>query len=528
MAARLSKADYNKLSASGKAKLKKSLAKAPARRSTPRMRHVNNRVTGSSLPRRIMDYGRGIVEKKASDFFRKLTGFGDYKVQSNTLVNGNDPPAFGTMGRGTIVRHREYIQDIKTPGDAFTVTTLPINAGLPSTFPWLSAIAQNYEQYCIRGMVFEYKSMSSDALNSTNTALGNVILATQYNSVAPVFSSKAQMENHEFCTAVRTSASVMHPIECARGETPISCLYTRGGDAPAGSDLRLYDLGKFSIATIGQQAAATIGELWVTYEIELLKPQLDVLTDVCEELTDHYTLASTGSPPTTWVAGGPTLQAGSNLGSFINLGPSEARLFFPADSSLQHYFVAVTWVANPTSVTVNTPVTLTYGSGVSGVAMFNNYADNNITTNSGSVTIVQGMSFAVSVALSSVTTNNYVSMSLPFGGDFSILSGDVFIFPLSSAVVPALVARRGQFESKSEAKSVRRAPVPIDEDEEDYEDEDMKEFIAYQKFRKAQAAMAMPAGSAPTPPALISVAEPLPMLSRNSGSPAPPKTPSRK
>jgi hypothetical protein len=39
-------------------------------------------------------------------------------------------------------------------------------------FPWLSNIAQNFESYKLRGLVFEFKSMSGDALTSTNTALG--------------------------------------------------------------------------------------------------------------------------------------------------------------------------------------------------------------------------------------------------------------------------------------------------------------------------------------------------------------------
>ena len=60
--------------------------------------------------------------------------------------------------------------------DVFKIDSYLINAANPKTFPWLSQIAANYEQYDIEGMVF-----SADALNSTKTALGTVMMATQYD-----------------------------------------------------------------------------------------------------------------------------------------------------------------------------------------------------------------------------------------------------------------------------------------------------------------------------------------------------------
>lgn len=247
----------------------------------------------------------GVIGGTAGTLFSKITGFGDYKVRSNTITMGTDPPVFASDGRGTVVRHREYICDISTPGAAFNIQGFPINAGLNSTFPWLSALAANFEQYCVRGMVFEFKSSSADALNSTNTALGQVIMCTQYNSIAAPFSNKAQMENHEFCTSGKPAQSILHPIECARGETPVSCLYTRNSNIPSTADQRMYDMGVMYIATSGQQAASVIGELWVTYDIELLKPQL-VLGGV-SVFNNHWQWNSTSSPAVSTItsANGP-------------------------------------------------------------------------------------------------------------------------------------------------------------------------------------------------------------------------------
>jgi len=255
----------------------------------------------------------------AAPLVMKLAGFGDYapissSPKSNSFMSAiltNGPPAIhSTSQRSFILRHREYLGDVTTGATAaFSSTDYPINPGLPATFPWLSTIAQNFEQYRIHGMVFEFKSTSADALNSTNTALGSVIMATEYNSDSEPFASKIQMENKEFASSARQSCSMLHPIECATDRTSVSELYVRTGDVPTGQDLRLYDLGRFTIATVGQQGASiNIGELWCTYEVELLKPQIPdtttlVGTDHIQTSTGVTTAAPLGSTRTTVMDG---------------------------------------------------------------------------------------------------------------------------------------------------------------------------------------------------------------------------------
>lgn len=220
---------------------------------------------------------------------KKVIGFGDYvapgfDVIENSLMSmGNDPPEiFNAKDGRFIVRHREYLQDVITgAAGAFKVSAYPIQPGLETTFPWLAQVAQAFGQYKMRGMIFEFKSSSADALSSTNTALGTVVMATEYNAALPLFTDKQEMENHQYATSARQSSSIFHPIECARDASVSQQLYTRTGAVPAGEDPRLYDFGNFQIATVGQQAAnVNIGELWVTYEIELLKPQINEVGSV--------------------------------------------------------------------------------------------------------------------------------------------------------------------------------------------------------------------------------------------------------
>lgn len=235
-------------------------------------------------------YGGDVLGSGVSQM---ISGRGDYvigptKPKYNVLTNAADVPQFKTKGRTNVVTHREYIQDIFTGPTLtgtytdFHTTDFTINPGLQHTFPWLYAVAKNYEEYIVHGMVFEFKSTSADALNSTNTNLGAVIMATQYNVNSLPFLTKQQMENYEFSMSAKPSQSQLHAIECSPKETPIEILYVRTGDLslpyPQGStieDGRFYDLARFTIGTAGMQAAnVLIGELWVTYHIELLKPKI--------------------------------------------------------------------------------------------------------------------------------------------------------------------------------------------------------------------------------------------------------------
>jgi len=249
---------------------------------------------------------------------------GDYNVVSNTLVSAaaqDALPAFAKTGRGVRITHREYLFDIITSATIgnFNINTLALQPALSSTFPWLSALASQFEEYQLNGVIFEFKSNSYDALASTNTASGTVIMASQYNVLQPVFANKAQMEQYEFSCSCKPSVNLMHPIECQRNESMVVVLSTRNSPVSTG-DLRLYDFANFSIATVGMQGASTnIGELWVTYDITLLKPRLGNVSDVM----DHFQLGplanvrTDGSGFGAW-GNSPVLAAGSSLGSLLS------------------------------------------------------------------------------------------------------------------------------------------------------------------------------------------------------------------
>jgi hypothetical protein len=100
------------------------------------------------------------------------------------------------------------------------------------------------------------------------------MMATQYRATATDFTNKTDLLQEYFSCDGKSSQNLIHFIECDPKENPYNIQYVRSGAVPTGEDSKTYDLGNFSIATTGSQAAAavTIGELWVTYEIVLRKP----------------------------------------------------------------------------------------------------------------------------------------------------------------------------------------------------------------------------------------------------------------
>jgi hypothetical protein len=232
---------------------------------------------------------------------------GAYKVNRNTLQSGGGPPMFRNTGDCVEICKREFLTDV-VGSTAFTLNSYFINPGLTSSFPFLSLLAANFEQYELCGLIYEFRSTSATAVSSTNTALGTLIMSTNYDTLDSTFASKQQMEAYEYTVSTVPSANVIHPIECDPRRNSLTNLYVRTGSVPTGSDQRFYDMGRFQIATVGMQAAATIGELWVSYHVRLLKPKLPTPLGA-NLLSAHYST----TPVSANSLAVPVSRTGSNL-----------------------------------------------------------------------------------------------------------------------------------------------------------------------------------------------------------------------
>lgn len=200
-------------------------------------------------------------------------------------MGGNSVPLIRNSKTGVIIRHKEYIGDIHPSAVFQNQLASAINPGNFNLFPWLSGIANKFEEYEFRGLIFKYKTMSSDTVLATgaNTSLGTVMMGTEYDVLDAPFASKVELLNHQYSSSCKPSENMTHPIECARGKNVATHLFVRDytalPDLTQLGDPRLYDLGRFQVATQGMQPGLTpsqntLGEIWVSYEVQFWLPKL--------------------------------------------------------------------------------------------------------------------------------------------------------------------------------------------------------------------------------------------------------------
>jgi len=363
----------------------------------------------------------GAIGSGLGYLYRTITGSGAYEIKENTLIKSGTPiPSFGPSC--VRLRHKEYLQDVISSSTigAFNLNTLPINPGMPNTFPWLAAIASNFEEYRFLGLIFEYVSTSADALNSTNTALGKIVLATDYNATNPQFTSVEQMMSTEFSNYAKPSDSIIHAVECARIYTPMELSYVRSG-VPNSSfyDLKMYDLGNFQFATQGLQAASVnIGSIWVSYDVMLCKPILSSVGGG-DVLSEHWALVA----PSTSAYFGTSriLVPGSNIGLTFGL----TTVLFPSYINSGAFMIGYTVYGTNTAVTV--PVVT--GTNCVLENVWNNTTSNN-ASNTGSTSANFLLNFVISVTGQSPLLT-FGSGSLPTTAGY----GDLWVMQINPLLI---------------------------------------------------------------------------------------------
>lgn len=227
---------------------------------------------------------RAAEEQIASSMVGRGLYSGRGAYDANVLVSGGrDSMQFSSANDETqsiTISHCEYLQDIFGAANAgFNVESWKLNPGLIENFPWLAQLAANYEEYEFVQLLFHYKStVDPSATNNSSGATGTLIMATNYNSTAPNFTSKEVMMQYHGANSGRVTDDHTHGVECAPDKNAGSAQkYVRTTPVVVGQDPKTFDLGTFQLAQVNIPSAffnQQIGELWVTYTVKLSKPRL--------------------------------------------------------------------------------------------------------------------------------------------------------------------------------------------------------------------------------------------------------------
>lgn len=369
---------------------------------------------------------------------RALFGSGDYKsnmdaVIGNSIINPQLTPDVisgvkSTPSDSIVIRKTEYIKDIVSSANANTFATevFAINPGQSTLFPFLASIAQNYEEYKIRGMVFHFKSLSGDSVASVQSGLGYVCMATQYDALDSDFTTKSAIENYSMSQSGKPSQDQIHALECNSHMNSLTHLYVRPATQPSNTDLRLYDVGKFTIATSCPGTSVTLGELWISYDVELFKPKLSTLGS---SNALHVSRSNTANVNVTF--GSVGLQIVGGLTNFATVSASSVAL--TGLSVGQKYLVAMSWTfaadfgsisGGSPSVSVGTVQTL-YTSGAGVIDQINNFQSIELGNDKITITYIVTPTAA---GLITITPGTWVT-SLAAAWGF-----DMFVIPIESAI----------------------------------------------------------------------------------------------
>lgn len=398
--------------------------------SAPKLGSYLGRAAGTALAPVATEYlGPGIssqlpmlgsaVGKQAGNLFKKITGVGDYTVHDNSLVFPDRVvPSFGEDS--IRVKKREMIAIIDA-SSSFTNLSIPIQPGLDTSFPWLSKIAGNYEQYHINGMIYQYVSTTSDAIASTtNLALGTVALATDYDANDAPFVNLPQMLGSMFSNSGKPSEDIMHAIECDPKQQAQKLYYVRTGDVPSGADARLYDLGTFQIAWQGPADYTDAGQLWVSYDITFTKSVQN--NQLGYDLnTDKYKLVAPAAAAGFGTS--RTLEDGSNLGTTV----TNTVISFPPTVNSGYYLIVYQAIGDSTALTAPTwtPANCTLIA-----AWGPSDGDVNITnTGSTSTRYVQANIWRIDANNATITASSGTLPANPTVGDLLIqqVNGELFV-----------------------------------------------------------------------------------------------------
>ena len=210
------------------------------------------------------------------------TGRGLYGA--NNLMDGGRPSMkFSSANDETqslTLSHKEYVSDVFAPATSkFSNTSYALNPGLQQNFPFLAQFANNFDEYELIQMVFEFHStVDSSATNNATGNTGTLIMATNYKSDAQPFATKEEMIQYHGGVSGRLTEALVHGVECDPSKNAMGgSKFIRTGPV-ANSDIKTYDSGVFQLAIQNCPSPffnSQIGELWVTYTVKLSKPKLN-------------------------------------------------------------------------------------------------------------------------------------------------------------------------------------------------------------------------------------------------------------
>jgi hypothetical protein len=346
---------------------------------------------------------------------------------------------------------REKIKDINGSTSTFQVSTeLVINAANSVMFPLGSQLAHLHEQYEFKKGFIRlcYETTSYTAVTGSTTA-GVVVMGTNVDTADAAPTSISEAENQYGMSRCPPYATrCVHNVPLSH--LPLKTLYNHFSNnalAPSGQTQasKFYDVGIFRLCVANQPNNSVIGELWVEYDITLLrrKAPVSAIGSTYVHLTESPNNSCTAAAPGG--TAGYTTYVGTTGTINVTAGTNYVTMNQVGRYVLTKSTVAGLMTAGPT---------LTLGVDLPQVLRFqDNSASYVVVFQSGSNRALESVCFEV------LTLNGPASSrTITFGGQDSMTTGksDIFIHAITDGV---------NMPDHSLAVSRPMKPIPIELDE---------------------------------------------------------------
>jgi len=355
------------------------------------------------------------------------------------------------QSRVTRITHRESLGPVISTGAAFEVVRfLAVNPALSASFPWLGAIAAQYETYAPKrknGRKTHAIRYVFETRCSTATP-GTVVMVTNYDAAEGQFSSLVQAEDYRGSTTCQpwVTKPVAHELQ-VDSMRDYNRHYCRSGAIVSGTDVKTYDVGNFSLILAGV-TAGQCGELFVEYDMDFFDPRIPV--PIGANLQASHIESAAGSATNAAPLTGSTIKAGSTIAGLSN---TTTAITIPA---VGRYLVTLGVV----STAITAAPTLTASTNVTNVESYGGFALN-----------VQGLAWNVF----DVTGPNGI-VTVTAGAGVIAGTAEVYISQVSSGLtrpkselevklekVDALLALFGESRTlKKDEKSEALPPLSVD------------------------------------------------------------------
>jgi len=188
-------------------------------------------------------------------------------VARGIVTRSSGPATSSSKGGGFCVRHRELINSAVSSNTTFAISnSYVLQPGNSTTFPWLSTIAANYEQYRFKTLRFVYIPFCP------TSQAGAIMLMTDYDASDLPPTTETQFMDHPGATTAACWESITFRCEPSMLHALGPRKFVR--TCAVAGDIKTFDCGTFFVATDNVTTTPNIGKIYVEYEIEFFVPQL--------------------------------------------------------------------------------------------------------------------------------------------------------------------------------------------------------------------------------------------------------------